>query len=108
MTDEQKELRDLVHQVEAQLLATQAAVRSIIAASPELRPAVAQELEKVRAAGPGKVVSDSVFGAMDRAIRRMLYTEPASPADQVPLETTLTMPIEPNALADLKSAGPTG
>lgn len=77
MNDDLRELRDLVHQVEAQLLATQAAVRSIISANPELRPAVAQELELVRAARPGRVVSDSVFSAMDRAIRRMLPSEAA-------------------------------
>ncbi len=80
MTDDNKDIRDLLHQVEAQLLATQAAVRSIISANPELRPAVAQELELVRAARPGRVVTDSVFTAMDRAIRRMLPAEDSSMA----------------------------
>lgn len=79
MTDD-KDLRDMVHQMEAQLLATQAAIRSILAATPELRRSVAQELELVRAAVPGRVVSDSVFSAMDRAIRRMVPTDvPAAP-----------------------------
>lgn len=73
-----RDLRDHLYQVEAQLLATQAAIRSIIAAAPELRPTVAQELEQVRAARPGRVVSDSVFSAMDRAIRRMLPAEQQS------------------------------
>ena len=78
--NDDKDLRDMVHQMEAQLLATQAAIRSILAATPELRRSVAQELELVRAAVPGRVVSDSVFSAMDRAIRRMVPTEvPAGP-----------------------------
>lgn len=80
MSDDQKDLRDMVHQMEAQLLATQAAIRSILTAKPELRRSVAQELELVRAAVPGRVVSDSVFSAMDRAIRRMLPTD--TPAEQ--------------------------
>lgn len=75
MSEDQKDLRDLVHQMEAQLLATQAAIRSILSAAPELRQTVAQELELVRAATPGRVVSDSVFSAMDRAIRRMIPTD---------------------------------
>jgi hypothetical protein len=79
MSEDNKELRDLIHQVEAQLFATQAAIRSILAAAPELVPTVAQELERVRAATPGRVVTDSVFAAMDRAIRRMLPAEPPEP-----------------------------
>lgn len=77
MNDDNKELRDMLHQVQAQLLATQAAIRSILVASPELLPSVTQELEQVRASVPGRVVSDSVFAAMDRAIRRMLPAEAA-------------------------------
>ena len=78
--NDDKDLRDMVHQMEAQLLATQAAIRSILAATPELRRSVAQELELVRAAVPGRVVSDSVFSAMDRAIRRMVPADvPAAP-----------------------------
>ena len=78
MIDNPRELRDLAHQLEAQLLATQAAIRGILGASPELRQAAAQELELVSASRPGQVVSDSVFAAMDRAIRRMLPSEPAT------------------------------
>ncbi|GAP37314.1 hypothetical protein ABXN37_19505 [Piscinibacter sakaiensis] len=81
-----KELRDHLYQVEAQLLATQAAIRSILTAVPQLRPSVAQELEQVRAARPGRVVSDSVFSALDRAIRRMLPAEaPATPDAEIAL-----------------------
>jgi hypothetical protein len=78
MTESPRDLRDLVHQLEAQLLAAQAAIRGILSASPELREAAAQELELVSASRPGQVVSDSVFAAMDRAIRRMLPEAPAS------------------------------
>lgn len=81
MSEETKELRDLVHQVEAQLLATHTAIRSILTASPGLVPTVTEELERVRVAPPGRVVTDSVFGAMDRAIRRML---PADPTQEAP------------------------
>ena len=77
MTHDQHDMHDRVHQIEAQLLATHAAIRSILSASPELRDLVAQELELVRAARPGRVVTDSVFAAMDRAIRRMLPSETA-------------------------------
>ena len=84
MSDDQKDLRDLLHQMEAQLIATQAAIRSILSAAPELRQTVAQELEQVRAAAPGRVVSDSVFSAMDRAIRRMIPSDaPAVPEVEV-------------------------
>jgi hypothetical protein len=72
MSDPNKEVLDLVSQVEAQLLATQAAIRCILAADPGLRNTVARELEQVRVSRPGRVVSDSVFAAMDRAIRRMI------------------------------------
>lgn len=86
MSEDQKDLRDLVHQMEAQLLATQAAIRSILSAAPELRQTVALELEQVRAASPGRVVSDSVFSAMDRAIRRMIPSDaPAEPTVQAEL-----------------------
>ena len=77
MPDQNREVLDLVSQVEAQLLATQAAIRCILAADPELRNTVARELEQVRASRPGRVVSDSVFAAMDRAIRRMVPNEVA-------------------------------
>ena len=46
-----------------------------------LVPTVTEELERVRVAPPGRVVTDSVFGAMDRAIRRML---PADPTQEAP------------------------
>jgi hypothetical protein len=75
MPENNKEVLDLVSQVEAQLLATQAAIRCILAADPELRNTVARELEQVRASRPGRVVSDSVFAAMDRAIRRMVPSD---------------------------------
>lgn len=78
MNDDNKDLRDMLHQVQAQLLATQVAIRSILVASPGLLPSVTQELENVRASVPGRVVSDSVFSAMDRAIRRMLPAEPVA------------------------------
>ena len=75
MPENNREVLDLVSQVEAQLLATQAAIRCILAADPGLRDTVARELEQVRASRPGRVVSDSVFAAMDRAIRRMIPNE---------------------------------
>jgi hypothetical protein len=81
MNDDSRELRDMLHQIEAQLLATQAAVRSILTANPGLRATVAQELDTVKASRPGRVVSDSVFSAMDRAIRRMLPAEVAEAKD---------------------------
>ena len=58
--NDDKDLRDMVHQMEAQLLATQAAIRSILAATPELRRSVAQELEQqaVRPEHPGVLVGE--------------------------------------------------